>query len=338
MSTTPIPIRQQIIKLREVDKLSLGQISRITSKSKSVIHGVLNLYKQTKSIEPKKSPGRPRKTTKREDRLMLKVVKKDRFKTAAAISREINDKMDSPISRRTVSRRLNEQNLFARSPITKPLISKKNKRLRLSFAYEHVVWTDKKWKTVHFSDESKFMLMGSDGKNYVRRNIGEQLSEKCLKKSMKFGGGSIMVWGMISGNGVGPLIRLHGKVNAYVYKELLKQHVIPALKHSDNNQPILMQDNAPCHKAKMVMGYFKEKNISLLNWPPQSPDLNPIENVWKIIGERSMAQNPKNLEELWNILQKEWMNMKKEDIEKLIISCGRRCQSVIDVKGGNTKY
>ena len=86
------------------------------------------------------------------------------------------------------------------------------------------------------------------------------------------------------------------------------------------------------------MGYFKEKYISLLYWPPQSPDLNPIENVWKIIGERSMAQNPKNLEELWNILQKEWMNMKKEEIEKLLISCGRRCQSVIDVKGGNTKY
>ena len=49
----------------------------------------------------------------------------------------------------------------------------------------------------------KFLLIGSDGKMYVRRKVGEELSPKCLKASVKFGGGSVMVWGIISGDGVG---------------------------------------------------------------------------------------------------------------------------------------
>ena len=56
-------------------------------------------------------------------------------------------------------------------------------------------------------------------KTYVRRKLGEQLSPKCLKAGVQFGAGSVMVCGMISGNGVGPLARLHGKVNVGVYKQ-----------------------------------------------------------------------------------------------------------------------
>ena len=89
----------------------------------------------------------------------------------------------------------------------------------------------KKWQTVHFSDESKFLLIGSDGKTFVRQKVGEELSPKCLKASVKFGGGSVMVCGVISGDGVGPLVRLQGKVNAGVYKQLVKDHVLPVLSN-----------------------------------------------------------------------------------------------------------
>ena len=108
-----------------------------------------------------------------------------------------------------------------------PLISSKNKKCRLAFAKEHMLWSQEKWQTVHFSDESKFLLIGSDGKTYICRKVGEELSPKCLKASVKFGGGSVMVWRMILGDGVGPLVRLLGKVNAGVYKQLVKDHVLP---------------------------------------------------------------------------------------------------------------
>lgn len=140
-----------------------------------------------------------------------------------------------------------------------------------------------------------------------------------------------MVWGMISGNGVGPLVRLHGKVNAGVYKQLVKDHILPALRNSTKVPPIFMQDNAPCHKAKVVMDFFKAENVTVL-------DLNPIENVWKTLGERSKARNPQTTDQLWNALQEEWNMISQQKIENLISSCGRRCQSVIEAKGLHTKY
>ena len=77
-----------------------------------------------------------------------------------------------------------------------------------------------------------FLLIDSDGKTYVRRKVGEELSPKCFKASVKFSGGSVMVWGMISEDGVGPLVRLQGKVNAGVYKHLVKDHVLPVPRNS----------------------------------------------------------------------------------------------------------
>ena len=155
---------------------------------------------------------------------------------------------------------------------------------------------------------------------YVRRKVAEELSPKCLKASVKFSRGSVMVWGMISGDGVGPLVRLQGKVNAGVYKD----NVLPVLRYSTKHPSIFMQDNAPCHKAMVVINFLKAENVTVMDWPPQSPDLNPIENVWKTLGERSKARNPKTTEQLWNTLQEEWNKITWQDINKLISSCSRR--------------
>ena len=132
---------------------------------------------------------------------------------------------------------------------------------------------------VHCSDESRFLLIGSDGKTYVRRKVGEELSPKCLKARVKLGGRSVMVWVMISGDGVDPLVRLQGKLNAGVYEQLVKDHVLPVLRKSTKQLSIFMQNNALCHKAIVVMYFLKAENVIVMDWPSQSPDLNPIENV-----------------------------------------------------------
>ena len=148
-------------------------------------------------------------------------------------------------------------------------------------------------------DESKFNLFGSDGKHYVRRQTGERLNPKCVKKSVKFGGGRVMVWGMFSAAGVGPLVKLHGRVNANVYVNLPRQCAIPSLQLSPNQPTIFMQDNAPCRTAKWVKQFLKAKNIETLKWPAQSPDLNPIENLWKILGDKVMAKKHTTVTKLW---------------------------------------
>ena len=72
---------------------------------------------------------------------------------------------------------------------------------------------------MHFSDELKYNLFGSDGRRFVRRRPGERLAVNCVKSSIKFGGGSVMVWGSMSAEGTGQLVRLQGKVNAQLYKD-----------------------------------------------------------------------------------------------------------------------
>ena len=201
---------------------------------------------------------------------------------------------------------------------------------------EHLTWSQAQWAKVFFSDESKFNLFGSDGKAFVWRKAGERLSAQCTKKSVKFGGGSVMVWGIMSASGVGPMIRIHGTVNSEVYKRILSLHATPCLQTVSS--AIFMQDNAPCHKSKRVMDFLRQKDITVMEWPAQSPDLNPIENLWKIIGDRAAEKNPKNCDELWTTLLEEWENVTPELCKKLVMSCGRRCADVISQKGLHTKY
>ena len=105
---------------------------------------------------------------------------------------------------------------------------------------------------VHFSDESKFNLFGSAGKRFVRHRNGEHLSPQCVKEIVKFRGGSIMVSGMVSSVGVGPIVRFYSNINVSVYKELLCQHALLHLHKETDKTPIFMQDNMPCHRAKTV--------------------------------------------------------------------------------------
>ena len=111
-------------------------------------------------------------------------------------------------------------------PCCKLLISKKNQRVRLEFAKEHILWIEEQWNMVHFSDDSKFNLFGSDGKGFVKRKNEECLSSQWVKKTVNFGGGRIMVWGMISSVGGGPIICFHSNINTSVYKEFFRQHAL----------------------------------------------------------------------------------------------------------------
>ena len=121
-------------------------------------------------------------TTKREDRMIVKMFLKDRFNTAMSIFRAFCEQTGKLIARKTVSRRLNKEKLVARIPCRKPLISKKNQKARLDSITKHIVWTDEKWNMSHFSFKSKFNLFGSNGKRFVRRKMGNAYLPNIFRK------------------------------------------------------------------------------------------------------------------------------------------------------------
>ncbi|KAI5609036.1 hypothetical protein C0J50_6038, partial [Silurus asotus] len=199
--------------------------------------------------------------------------------------------------------------LKAHSAVTKPLISRKNQKARLSFVEEHVVWTKENCSKVYFSDESKFNLCGSDGKHYVQRQTGERLNPKCVKKSVKSGGGSVMVWGMFSAAVVGPLIQIHGRMNAAKYRDILDENLLQsALDLRLGRRFTFQQDNDPKHTAKITKEWLYNNSVTVFEWTSQSSDST---NLWRDLKMAVHQRLPSNLTEMERICKVEWQRIPK---------------------------
>ncbi len=159
---------------------------------------------------------------------------------------------------------------------------------------------------------------------------------RCLRSSVKFPQ-SVMVWVSMSSAGVGPLCFLRSKVNTAVYQEVLEHFMLPAAdKLYGDADFIFQQDLAPAHSAKATSTWFKDHGIPVLNWPANSPDLNPIENLWCIVKRKMRYARPNNAEELKAAIRATWALITPEQCHGLIDSMPRRIAAVIQAKGAPT--
>lgn len=137
--------------------------------------------------------GRPRVTSKSEDKFICVQSKRLRTCTAPEIREELNTIREKLVSVTTVQRRLRDHGLKGCIAARKPLLHKQNKVKRLQWAKKHKNWSINQWKKVLFTDESKFEIFGGKRRQYVRRQVGERMKEQCVVPTVKHGGGSVMV-------------------------------------------------------------------------------------------------------------------------------------------------
>ena len=153
-----------------------------------------------------------------------------------------------------------------------------------------------------------------------------------------------MIWGIISEKGLGPIVRIDSleegetTLNRERSLTLLQRYLIQNFPNLKEKKLILQQDNAPAHRYHKINEWLDKKEVKKLDWPPQSPDLNLIEDVWNEIKFRLRGKAFQDKEKLWKEIKKEWKNISNSFIKNLYQSLLRRIEVIEKAKGKNTKY
>jgi len=301
------------------------------------------------TLDRKLGSGRPRKTNARDDRhYKIKVVTDPNAETYAPQAAEfVEDAEGKPVlDPRNVQTRLHEQGVKTKKKVKKPAMTQRHRRARLKWAYAHKDWSVDRWRRVLWSDESPFTVWPAPhgGKVWVVDH-GPGVDPRQIEGTKKHGGGHVMVWGCFSASGVGKLKLMKGRIKAENYHSILTTQVLPELRKRSKEKPELVwlfqQDNASVHTAEVCKAYLKRREeFEILDWPSQSPDLNPIENLWSILKNqlKKRKTNPKDKEELWAQLQEEWQKLQGDLLARLADSMPQRCLDVIAAHGGPTRH
>ena len=145
-----------------------------------------------------------------------------------------------------------------------------------------------------------------------------------------------MLWGCFSVAGTGRLVRIEGKMNRAKCREILGENMLQSTQDLRMGQRfIFQQDNAPKHTVKTMQERLQDKSLNVLEWPSQSPDLKPIEHLWRHLKIAMQQRSPSNLTELERICRAEWEKLPKYRCAKLVASYPRR---LIAAKGASTNY
>lgn len=255
---------------------------------------------------------------------------------------EFLDHNDVP-KRSTISNFLAQNKLNIIKLLKRPLVSERNKVKRIDFANFWLDDPDSLVDSVIWSDETMVRMAPQNKQITFRCHASKDKEKLPFNYQIQNGGFSVMFWGCISAYGIGPLVALEGSQNQESYLNLLREYPIPEIEAAKRMHGVnftFMHDNAPCHKATAVTNFLEQNQIPTLEWPAQSPDLNPIENVWSFIKRRRQKRfgMPTNRQDLIDQVFQIWDELTVADVENTIDSMENRLNEVVKMGGRSTRY
>ncbi len=149
-----------------------------------------------------------------------------------------------------------------------------------------------------------------------------------------------MVWGIFSWHTLGPLVQIEHHLNATAYLSIVADHVHPFMTTVYTSSDATSSRIMHRHKAQIISDWFLEHDneFTLLKWPPQSPDLNPIEQLWDVVEIHIMDVQPINLLLLCDDIMSIWTKLSEDCFQHLVESMPQRIKTVLKAKVGPTRY
>jgi transposase len=288
--------RWQIIGMHTTG-MSFKAIGRPMGYHYTVVRRLVRKHTQTNNVKDLPRSDRPRVTSDRDDRAFHRLVRRMPFATSPVLKQHWLP--NRRLSTRTVRNRLKSAGLKSRRVIKGPLLADRHRRTRLAWCLTRRGRNLRTWRKIHWSA-------------YTPRNI---------QPTVPYGGGSEMVWGCISHDCKQDLVTIQCNLTGDQYiRDILQPVVVP---HFNNyplaTMPVYMDDNARPHRSRAVIAYLQSEAVTSVPWPAMSPDLNPIEHIWDMLGRRIQAREPpmQNLRQLEVALHREWQHLSQHDIRCL---------------------
>ena len=325
-----------------------AEIHRALGIPSSTVSHVLKRIEERGTTANKKSPGRPRKSNERDDRILIRKSHSSPKMTL----RELKYQADSNLSIATIRRRLHEVNNVKWRLGDRPRLTKEQAQKRFRWAKENLSKTVDDWRKVIWSDEC-FVENGGDAHGWVfRRPPLEEIGKKPHKAESKNGEGMpLRIWACVANNLPGPLVPFDDVTTAKAYTDSLEKNLLPFIEKLPTDVKdglVFQQENGRMHTAHFTNRWFTKNGISVVAWPPNSPDMNPMDEVWHelmaklhhrmphadvISGEP--AQMREVLLERLNIV---WSEIVGDVFEQLISSMPSRVEALYEAQGWYTRY
>src|SRR6202789_817102 len=289
--------------------------------------------------------GRPPKINNRGLRHLNLNILRDRRQSLQNITSDLNPSLPSPVVRTTIQRVLKTGlDITHRIAAKKPFLSAVHTQKRKEWAKEHMALTMADWKCLIWTDEASVEVGKQSKQCTVWRKPGERYQRECLGPTFKSRRTSVMIWGCIAYGMCGPLVWIPPDMRKGAdYVDLVLGRALwdVYLEQSEEKGIAkVMEDGAPTHRSKVAQTFRSQNSLESFPHPAQSPDMNPIEHVWKqlkiLVNNRPTRS--RNADELWVALNEEWLNIDISFINSLIDSMPRRVIALYNVQGGSTKY